>query len=97
MTVGSVNSSVPAYQFVCDSDKAEFQLRFPVGTKVSVARSAVATRFGRSADEVSLFFLGKALKDGFVMDRLRLGGSKITVYLPDLEPVLLATAKSRHG
>jgi hypothetical protein len=95
MTVGTVNRDVPAYQFVCDSTKAEFTLRFAVGTKVGAARSAVAARFDRRPDEVSLFFMGKALKDGFVMDRLRLGSSKITVYLPDVDPVVLLTAKGR--
>jgi hypothetical protein len=95
MTIGTVNRDLPAYEFVCDSPKSEFRQHFPLGTKVAVARSAVGSRFGRSVEEVSLFFMGKALKDGFVIDRLRLGGSKITVYLTDLDPVILGTVKRR--
>jgi hypothetical protein len=95
MTVGTGNLDLLAYAFVCDSPKAEFSLRFARGSKVADARSAVARRLERAAEDVSLFFMGKALKEGFVIDRLRLGHSKITVYVRDLEPVFLGTAKAR--
>jgi hypothetical protein len=92
ITVRTVNRDLPAYRFVCDLDKSEFEMRFPAGAKVADARLAIAHRFARASDEVLLFFMGKALKDGFVMDRLRLGESQITVYLPSLDAIILATA-----
>jgi hypothetical protein len=83
MTVGSVSRDLPAYQFVCASNKAEFTLRFPPAATVADARAALALRFGRSPGEVSLVGRGKPLRDQFVMDRLRLGDGKIKVLLSD--------------
>jgi hypothetical protein len=71
-----------------------FELPFAAGTNIRSVRSEIGRRFGRAPDDVSLFFMGKALKDGFMIDRLRFGASKITVYLPDLDPLVLGTAKA---
>jgi hypothetical protein len=46
---------------------------------VKQAKEAVVTHYGKPPDAVFLHFLGKELRDGFAMDRLRLGTTKINV------------------
>ncbi|MDR1240959.1 MAG: hypothetical protein LBK29_03770 [Oscillospiraceae bacterium] len=76
--------------------KARFKDTDAKKAKIVDARKLIADFLKLpAADHVSLFFSGKALKDGFLLNRLRIGGGKITVYIKDEEAVLLLTAKSR--
>jgi hypothetical protein len=45
-----------------------------------------------SEDAVTLIFIGKALKDTFLLNRLRIGDGVITVCIRDDQAVLLLTA-----
>jgi hypothetical protein len=78
-TIGSLEPGAMRCGFVCDDEV--FHIRFPPGSKVGDARKAVAERFNAKQDAVALHFMGKALRDGFALSRLRLGTSHISVYL----------------
>jgi hypothetical protein len=47
-------------------------------------------------DAVMLLFAGKALKDQFLLSRLRVGDSAITVCIRDDQAVLIVTAKANR-
>jgi hypothetical protein len=96
ITCGSVLSTDPAYVFVCEQRSEEFRLHFPIGSKVADARETIGRHYRTPSNSVSLHFLGKALRDGFVMDRLCLGESKINVFLQDDTEVVLVTAKANR-
>jgi hypothetical protein len=82
------------YGFVCDDEV--FHIRFPPGAKVGDARKAVAERFKTRPESVALHFMGKALRDGFALDRLRLGTSHISVYVTSDREILVVTARANR-
>jgi hypothetical protein len=63
---------------------------------VKQAREAVASQSQKPPEAVFLHFLGKELRDGFSMDRLRLGTAKINIYFRNESEVLLHTARPNH-
>jgi hypothetical protein len=93
-TVGSAEPGAVRYGFVCDDQV--FHIRFPPGAKVGDARKAVAQRFKTTPEAVALHFMGKALRDGFAMDRLRLGTSHISVYVTSDREILVVTARANR-
>jgi hypothetical protein len=80
---GSSAASSPGYAFACDNPPDAFVLKLAVSAKVEDARVEVAKRFKRPPEAIALHFMGKALKDAFVMERLRLGTATINVHLLD--------------
>jgi hypothetical protein len=96
VTCGSSAASSPGYAFACDDPRDEFVLNLPVGAKVGDARAVVAKRFGKPLEAISFQFMGKPLKDAFVMERLRLGTAKINVHVLDDSAVVLLTAKANR-
>jgi hypothetical protein len=96
VTVGSSASANPAYAFSCDNPSDEFTLRLPIGAKVGDARVEVAKRYGKPLEAISFQFMGKTLRDAFVMDRLRLGTAKIFVHILDDSDVILLTSKANR-
>jgi hypothetical protein len=87
--------AVDYFFIVADSEEA-FPLRFTRGQKVLDARKAIQNRFSiAELADIELLFGGKALRDAFVLDRLRIGTKQITVTIRDRRSVLLLTASSR--
>jgi len=74
----------------------ELTLYFAAGATVLDAKKIIAEHFGSStaATDVTLLFSSKALRDGFVLDRLRIGNGIITVYPKETAEVLIVTAKA---
>jgi hypothetical protein len=80
------------YAFSCEQRNEEFTLSFERSNTVGHARAAVGVRFGLKPEFVTLLHMGKPLKDGFLLDRLRLGRQAIRIYLKDDSEVNLLTA-----
>jgi hypothetical protein len=97
ITIGAHSTEALSYTFFYEDQAQDIHLRFPSGTKVGEAREALGRHFGVPPEAVALHFMGKALRDGFMMERLRLGDTKIQVYLKDDRPVLLLTAKANRN
>jgi hypothetical protein len=99
VTVSTVKpAGMVLYKFVAGQYEQEYSIAFPPGKTVLDARKAVAARYeGRTAADITLLFLGKALRDSFVLDRLRIGNGRITVYVRDVEAILIVTARARRG
>jgi hypothetical protein len=89
-TIGSVSPGAIRYGFVCNDEI--FHIRFSPGSSVGDARKAVAERFKTQPEAVALHFMGRVLRDGFALDRLRLGTSHISVYVTSDREILLAIA-----
>jgi hypothetical protein len=84
------------YAFVVADTDVAFRLSFARGQTVLDARKAVQTRFDiEELADIGLLFGGKALRDNFVLDRLRVGTKQLTVTIRDRRPILLLTAVSR--
>ncbi|GMB11013.1 MAG: hypothetical protein NkDv07_0987 [Candidatus Improbicoccus devescovinae] len=92
---GDQNANVKTYHFFMAAKNLDQKWAFPPGAKVKEAREKVASEFNRPSKEIFLHFLGKELRDEFVLDRLRLGTAKINIYLRDNDEVVLLTAP--HG
>jgi hypothetical protein len=58
------------------------------------ARTKVAEKLSLDPGAVTLLFAGNTLQDRYIIDRLRIGEQKITVYIKDDNEVLLLTAKT---
>jgi hypothetical protein len=71
-----------------------FSLAFPKGQTVKDARGRVAAEMGGQMADVTLLFSGKALRDTFVLERLRTGKLPIIVVLRDTADILLLTARA---
>jgi hypothetical protein len=68
---------------------------FEATAKVGDARRRIAQEYQLpSEDLVTLIFIGKALKDTFLLNRLRIGEGVITVCIRDNQAVLLLTARA---
>jgi hypothetical protein len=81
------------YSFIVAGSGIAFQLRFTRGQTVLDARKAIQSRFNvEELADIGLLFGGKALRDAFVLDRLRIGTKQITVTIRDRRSVLLVTA-----
>jgi hypothetical protein len=93
-TIGSVEPGAMRYGFVCDDEV--FHICFPAGARVGDARWKVAERFKTRPESVALHFMGKALRDGFALDRLRLGTSRIGAYVTSDREILVMTAKANR-
>jgi hypothetical protein len=99
VTVSTVKpaAGMVLYKFIAGQYEQEYSIAFPPGKTVLDARKAVAARYeGKTAADITLLFSGKALRDGFVLDRLRIGNGRITVYVRDLEGILLVTARANR-
>jgi hypothetical protein len=79
LTVGGGPSSSKVYDFFCDSFHQTLHLRLPPGATVKQAREAIASQYQKPPEAIFLIFLGKNLRDDFVMDKLRLGTAKIRI------------------
>jgi hypothetical protein len=85
------------YTFVNAETNEEFVLEFSPGETVSDAREQLQQRYNLpTKDDVTLLFAGKALRDGFVLDRLNIGGNKVVVHIKDRTKVLLYSAVGRN-
>jgi hypothetical protein len=71
-----------------------FSLEFPPKATVRDAKRLVADLRNTTPAFATLLFGGKALNDTFLLGRLRLGGTPISVHLKDAGEVLLVTAGS---
>jgi hypothetical protein len=90
-----VNREQPSgvtYSFSCEQRQDEFSLSFERGKTVGDARNAVAAHYSLDSEFVTLLHAGKPLKDGFLLDRLRIGRQAIRIYLKGASEVLLLTA-----
>jgi hypothetical protein len=74
-----------------------FHLKFAADATVRDARVKVAQTIGvENAECVTLLAVGKALKDGFILGRLRLGDKPVTVHVRDGSEVVILTAKANR-
>jgi hypothetical protein len=89
ITVGSAPPSSKVYNFFCDSLQQNLHIRFPYGATMKQAKDAIAHHYKKPPEAILLDFLGKELRDGFVMDKLRLGTTKINVYFRNDSEILL--------
>jgi hypothetical protein len=79
-------------------EEERFSLPFQKSSSVRDAREQVKIRLGQpSLDYITLLFNGKALKDEFLLSRLRLGTTAITVYVKDTTEVVLTTVKAMRS
>jgi hypothetical protein len=77
------------------SKNDRFNLPFQKTDTVRTAREEVRKRLGLDSVEfITLLFGGKPLADNFILGRLRLGDSDISVYVKDLNEVVLLTGKA---
>jgi hypothetical protein len=101
VTVGAAKPSAEetvSYKFVVAQYEQEYSIAFPPGKTVLDARKAVAEKYeGKTTADITLLFMGKALRDGFVLDRLRIGNGRITVHVRDVESILITTALANRG
>jgi hypothetical protein len=75
------------------SDGSHFTLRFGKNATIGDARTEVGKHVGVSSSEfITLLLQGKALKDGILLNRLRIGANSIAVYVKDMTEVLLTSA-----
>jgi hypothetical protein len=100
-TVGSRPAKPEAntmeYTFACDQRNETFAVGFERGKTVKDARIAIATRYDMDFEFVTLVYGGKPLRDTFILDRLRIGKQKISVYLKGQSEVVLMTAAAMYS
>jgi hypothetical protein len=60
---------------------------------VKEARQKVADHLTVSIDAITLLFMGKSLREQFVLHHLRMGDQAITVYIREMAEMLLVTAR----
>jgi hypothetical protein len=82
------------YCFRVVSLGTELRMSFPPGATIRDAKVRIAGRCDVPPGDVTLLFSGKLLKDGFILNRLRIGDQKITVRLPDTSELLCLTARA---
>ncbi|GMB10323.1 MAG: hypothetical protein NkDv07_0124 [Candidatus Improbicoccus devescovinae] len=68
---------------------------FPDTATVQTAKEKLAQRYSVKPEDVTLFFANKALKETFLLKRLRIKDNKIAVTITDYNPVLLFSVKGR--
>ena len=83
------------YLFNVGRDKP-IELEFGKGAKVDDAITELSRRLGQDKEFFTLLWGGRPLKPGLLLERLRLNGKPITVYVKDISQVVLVTAKPRH-
>jgi hypothetical protein len=83
-------------RFKIEQRAQEVRLLFSKTDKVAAARIKVAARLNVNPAAITLLFAGKALKDTFILDRLRVGEQGINVYIMEETEVLLLTAKANR-
>jgi hypothetical protein len=83
--------------FKVEQTNEEFSIEFPKGSSVKDAKAEVAGRCKVPPGHVTLLYNGKALKDAFLLDRLKIGAHPVTVYLKDETEVLLRTVRALRG
>jgi hypothetical protein len=72
--------------------KREFELPFAPSQTVRDVKIAVLGHLGRSEDDaIDLLFAGKALRDEFVLERLRIGSCRIVVFLTSNQKLFIPT------
>jgi len=64
-----------------------FTLGFPKGQTVKNAQARVSAELERPPDDITLLFSGKAFKDTFVLDRLRIGKLPVTLVIQEISEV----------
>jgi hypothetical protein len=99
VTVSTVKppAGMVLYKFAAGQCGQEYSIPFAPGKTVLDARKAVAARYeGKTAADITLLFTGKALRDRFILDRLRIGNGRITVYIRDLEDIHRTTARANR-
>jgi hypothetical protein len=75
--------------YVMDCDR-EFKLGFAPGQTVLDAKKKIVETYSvDSVEDVTLLFAGKVLRDGFVLDRLRIGTQWVVVHIRDTMKLLL--------
>jgi hypothetical protein len=75
-----------------------FNLPFQKSDTIKTAKEAVMKHFGLDSIEfITRLFRGKPLVDAFIIGRIRLGDSDISVYANDLNAVFLVTGKPKRG
>jgi hypothetical protein len=75
------------YTFQYNDEK--FELSIPRDGKVLQAKQQIADLYNSIADNVSLFFCSRNLRDECVLSRQRIGTGKIIVYIRAMERILL--------
>jgi hypothetical protein len=94
ISCGSVRDDIPVYRFVCSQRSDEFELRLAIGTKVSSATEMIGHRYSVPTAAVTLLFRGRILSPSCMMERLRVGASRIDIDLRDDREILLMSAKA---
>jgi hypothetical protein len=83
------------YSFLVQPKATALLIGFGPTATIKDAKARVAERLGfPGPDYVTLFFAGKALKETFVLNRLRLGKQSITVYVRDTAELQIVTARA---
>jgi hypothetical protein len=70
-----------------------FKLTFPKGDTIGNVKVKVAEHCRVTREYVTLLFHGRSLKDGFILDRLRIGNHSLMVYLKSDAEVVLVHGK----
>jgi hypothetical protein len=85
------------YRFAVAQRNEDFSWPFAGGQTVLDAKKMICARYSLdSTADVTLLLSGKALRDGFVLERLRIGNGSITVYIRDFSKVFVQTATANR-
>jgi hypothetical protein len=85
------------FRFVYPDKDESFAIRFMGNQTVQDARKKVAEKYFVEPDDVKLLVGGKALKDPFILERLRLGSRPINIFIRNMDEVLLLTARAMRS
>jgi hypothetical protein len=79
----SLGGEIVAFNFVlAEAEPQRFSLPFGPAQTVRDAKRAILSHYGRNEDvPIALLYAGKALRDDFVLGRLRIGKDEIVVFL----------------
>jgi hypothetical protein len=84
--------SVPFAFVVADTERKRFKLAFRPTQTVREVKSAVLSELHRPEDTtIDLLFAGKALRNDFILERLRIGRGEIVVSLKAATTLALVT------
>jgi hypothetical protein len=85
------------YHFVLPGFDEPVTISLPSGSTALAARTEVARLLKVEIENVTMLFGGKAVRDGFLLERMQLRGRPFTAYVRDTSEVLLLTAAAMRS
>jgi hypothetical protein len=85
------------YQFAVTQKNEVFAHVFMTGQTVLDAKRMIVARYSLPGpSDVTLLFSGKALRDGFVLEKLRIGDNAIGVHIKSFTSLFIQTAAANR-